>query len=295
MVDQHRLDLGRVDVLATGDDHVLHAVLQEQVTLLVEDAEVARVEPAAVGDRLRGGVEPVPVALHHVGALDDDLADLARLHILHPVVDHPHLGEHRWQAGGADLAQRVLLGQQGRERRGLGEAVALHERYAAFLVEADEGLRHRGAPADERAHRRQVAICEARHLAHEEEHGGDTEHRRDVVLLDEVEHLHRIERPQEHHGAPLEQRDERGHVEPTDVEEGGAHEGDVVLERVEGQRGVDVVPQDVAVGEHGALGPPRRARGVHDDGHLVGVHLVVDRQRGCAGDHVVVNEPVAAL
>jgi hypothetical protein len=113
-------------------------------------------------------------------------------------------------------------------------------------------------PADEHAHRRQVSRLEARHLAHEEEHGGHTEHRRDASLLDEIEHLRGVEGPQEHHRAPFEQRDERGHIEPPDVEERGAHEGDVVLERVERERGVDVVPEQVAVGEHGALGPARR-------------------------------------
>ena len=38
---QHVLDLGRVDVLAAGDDHVLHAVVQVDVAVVVEVAGVA--------------------------------------------------------------------------------------------------------------------------------------------------------------------------------------------------------------------------------------------------------------
>ena len=45
------LDLLRVDVLAAADDHVLDAVDDPQVAVLVEDADVAGVQPA-VDDRL---------------------------------------------------------------------------------------------------------------------------------------------------------------------------------------------------------------------------------------------------
>ena len=41
VVDQHRLDLGRVDVHAARDDHVDLAVAQEQVAVVVEVADVA--------------------------------------------------------------------------------------------------------------------------------------------------------------------------------------------------------------------------------------------------------------
>ena len=45
---QRRLDLGRVDVRATGEDHVLHAVAEVEVAVLVEPAHVAERLPAAL-------------------------------------------------------------------------------------------------------------------------------------------------------------------------------------------------------------------------------------------------------
>src|SRR3712207_5380400 len=69
------LDLARVDVVAAADDHLLLAVDDEEVAVLVDLAHVARPEPAVVVEDLFGGVLLVPVALHDVVALDGDLAD----------------------------------------------------------------------------------------------------------------------------------------------------------------------------------------------------------------------------
>jgi hypothetical protein len=44
---QHVLDLDGGDVLATGDDDVLGAVLDVDVAVLVPDRQIAAVEPAA--------------------------------------------------------------------------------------------------------------------------------------------------------------------------------------------------------------------------------------------------------
>ena len=46
MAEQRVLDFGRIDVLAAGDDHVLHAVVDVEVAVRVEIAGVAGVEPA---------------------------------------------------------------------------------------------------------------------------------------------------------------------------------------------------------------------------------------------------------
>src|SRR3954463_8039003 len=47
MLVEHVLDFDRGDVLATGDDDVLGTVLDDDVAVLVEHAEVAGVKPAA--------------------------------------------------------------------------------------------------------------------------------------------------------------------------------------------------------------------------------------------------------
>ena len=76
VAEQHVLDLGAVDVLAAGDDHVLGPVDEVHVAVVVHVAEVAGVVPAVDerGGRLLG---LVPVADHDVLAPDDHLADLA--------------------------------------------------------------------------------------------------------------------------------------------------------------------------------------------------------------------------
>src|SRR5699024_12581043 len=57
-------DLGGVDVLTAGDEHVLEPVDDEEEPILVEVADVTGVEPAAGGERGRGGRLIVPVGAH---------------------------------------------------------------------------------------------------------------------------------------------------------------------------------------------------------------------------------------
>ena len=106
---EHVLDLGAVDVLAAGDDHVLLAVDDVDEALFVHPAQIAGVEPAA-GERLRGRLGLVPVAGHQRRAAVDDLADLARRDVVHVVVDDPRLDVGDRLADRADLAHRVLAG-----------------------------------------------------------------------------------------------------------------------------------------------------------------------------------------
>ena len=70
------LDHLRIDVEAAGDDHVLLAVDEIEIAVVVHVADVAGEE--AVADECFGGfLRPVPVALGDVRALDADFADLA--------------------------------------------------------------------------------------------------------------------------------------------------------------------------------------------------------------------------
>src|SRR5262249_23621186 len=85
--EDHVFDLGRVHVLAAGDHHVLHPVLDVDEALLVDGGDVARVEPAVL-DRLGRRLGALPVLLHDVLAADDHLALLAGRDALAVVVDH---------------------------------------------------------------------------------------------------------------------------------------------------------------------------------------------------------------
>src|SRR5260221_8644256 len=75
------LDLRRPDLEARGVDHALQAIGDEEVALLVVVAEVAGTEEALaveIEERLARRLRLLPVALEHLGAADDDLADLVR-------------------------------------------------------------------------------------------------------------------------------------------------------------------------------------------------------------------------
>ena len=66
ILPQHRLQLGGIDVLAAGDHHVLLAVDDPEIAVLVEPADVAGAEPA-VEEGLAGGGLIRPVLIHHIG------------------------------------------------------------------------------------------------------------------------------------------------------------------------------------------------------------------------------------
>ena len=132
-----RLDLGRVDVLAAADHHVLGAVDDVDEAVLVPRRHVAGPHPAAaVAEDLGGEVGPAPVADHVRRALDDDLADgraVARRRDA-GLVDDPqarevHLEPAARRAMGADPGADLAVhpGRQGAHRASLRLAVALHQ------------------------------------------------------------------------------------------------------------------------------------------------------------------------
>ena len=96
--------------MPAADDQVLGPVAQREVSVGVEAAEVAGVQPAAP-QRLGGGLGLVPVAGHHHVAPDHDLADLAGRELAVVVVDDADLDVG---AGDAD----ALQASAGRRRRG---------------------------------------------------------------------------------------------------------------------------------------------------------------------------------
>src|SRR4029077_20625598 len=120
---------GAIDVLAAGHDHVLGPVDQEHEALLVLVAEVAGAVPAVdEGGRRLFGL--VPVARHHVGAADDDLADLTFAYfgavgIGDADVDSHHRLPARAAAG--TVEQVLLPRHRSRDRSGLGGAVIVDE------------------------------------------------------------------------------------------------------------------------------------------------------------------------
>src|SRR6266536_1587932 len=76
VLEQHFLDLARIDVGAAGDDHVLGAVLEREIALRVERADVAGVQPAAA-QRCRARFRVAPITRHHHVAAAQNLPGLA--------------------------------------------------------------------------------------------------------------------------------------------------------------------------------------------------------------------------
>ena len=83
--EQERLELGRWDLEALVLDELLEPVDDEEVSLVVDVADVAGVEPSVVVDGVRGRGRVVQVARHHLRTAHPDLAvqiDADRLAVL---------------------------------------------------------------------------------------------------------------------------------------------------------------------------------------------------------------------
>ena len=304
------LEVGRRDVLAARrDDDVLLAARDAQVAVLVEGAEVARVEPAVL-DRPEGLLRVLVVALEDVAAADEDLAVIGDLHLA--ARDRP-----------PDGAELVVLDGRGRGHGGrLGHPVALEHRRAARVEELEDlvgdgrragrGLAH--APAErgpdlgeqrlvglvergpELVGDRLAALLEQADL-HAHLHGlaqllglgvgGDQR----VDLLEDPRDRREVGRP--HLGelgddllrvlAPVGDGVAEVEAEQLDEQRVGVGQGEVEVDdlaRADPADGEAHVHDGavVAVGEHAALGRTGRARGV-DEGERV---LAGDRVRALA-------------
>src|SRR5712692_12097269 len=75
MLVEDFFDLGTVDVLAAGDDHILGAINQEDVALGMHATEIPTVIPP-VTEGVGGLLGFIPVALHDIRATHDNLANL---------------------------------------------------------------------------------------------------------------------------------------------------------------------------------------------------------------------------
>ena len=130
MLVQHALDLGRIDVLATGDDHVLLAVVDVEIAVGVARADVAGVVPA-VAQRLARSPPHRPNIRRTRSARARRLRRRAVRDLAAVVVDDARLAQQPGQAG--RVAARQVAAEAGidRDRAGLGRAIDLQHRHAA--------------------------------------------------------------------------------------------------------------------------------------------------------------------
>src|SRR5437762_5251234 len=183
MLAEHRLDLRRPDPEALVLDELLLAVDDEDVPVLVLLADVAGEEPA-VPQHGRGVLGLVPVAAHDLRPADGDLAyragaDVAQAALeLDDAVLRP--GDHR-----ADRVEDRVIERVGmRDRRRLGEPIALDDRLPGPLAHATRRLRRerRGA-AEEEADRAQVVLVDLGVRGQAEDDGRNYEAHRGAMPL----------------------------------------------------------------------------------------------------------------
>jgi hypothetical protein len=155
---QDRLDLRGVDVHPAADDHVVLAVADVDVALVVDVGDVTHGLPAiTVADGIGGAV----VAVEGQGAADEELAGFAGGQLLaagsHDLDLHGAVGP----AAGARLPQ-LVLGRQDRVNAQLGRAVDLEQEAVAQL--GDDLLLQRVGDGrgvgHQRPHRRQVGTLQ---------------------------------------------------------------------------------------------------------------------------------------
>src|SRR5262249_53728190 len=145
------------DVLPAPDDHVLDPVDQGEIAVVVEPADITRMQPPAAQDLCRL-LWPAEVTAHDVRPADHDLARLPGGQQPVGLVHHPDVDAGQRQADAARLAQAVpRVG--GTADRALRQAVTLHHGNAEPLLELDDQLaRHRRRAADDKAQAADVRL-----------------------------------------------------------------------------------------------------------------------------------------
>jgi len=101
MIGDDVFQLGRIDVEAAGDHHVVGAIGRAEVAVRVESPDVAGLHPA-VDDSFCRRLGIVPEALHLAVGPGDDRADLPRRDRLVVVVPDLKLGERQRHAASAE-------------------------------------------------------------------------------------------------------------------------------------------------------------------------------------------------
>ena len=86
----HLFKLSGINIVPAAEDHVLFSVNDRKITVFVDDSDIAGMEPPVL-ECLGGRLGPFVIALHDVGAADDDLAALAGFDLFIVLVKAFHL------------------------------------------------------------------------------------------------------------------------------------------------------------------------------------------------------------
>ena len=290
MLDQRVFHLTRIDVLGARIDHVVDAVADPEIAVVVDVAQVARVVPA-VRQRAGVGVGAVEVAGHHAGAAHQDLAHLAgqaglgRIGggVVFAQAGHDEVMAHGGQPGRARVRELLARQEDGHAGPHLGGAVDL-DQVAANLARpfADQVRRHGGAavlhqPQRGRLLRRGDGVGQQHG-----DHGGRREEEAHALFADQAPGLGHVKAAQQHLGGPGLQARQKAGVQLGRVVERRHGQAHVVARELHGLVHEGVVRQLAAVRMQHALGPARGAAGVHEDAGVALAHMGLGRRAAAA-------------
>src|SRR5918992_5527012 len=260
------LDLTRVDVLATANDHVLRPPGYLDVPVLVHSRQVPGVQPALLVYNLFGLVGHLVVALHDVVAAGAEVALLvgpdlfAGVHVHEPDLDVRELASH----GRYPALYRVVRAGLGDDGAGLGLTVGDGDLVRPHIV--DDLFHHlfgAGAPRHyPGAQAGGVVLLVVLVLELRDEHGRHAEERRAPLLVDGLEHLLGVELLDGHHRPLVGDGVQCPQDAPEAVKERHGDTDPILWPELHALADVESVLDDVRVGQLYPFGEARRPRGV---------------------------------
>ena len=258
VLQQHRLELGRRHLEALHLDQLLEPIDDLEVSVLVDDPDVAGVQPPVGVHRLCRRLGVVQIPLHHLRSAHPHFSALADADVLAGLrIDDPAFGARHQRT---DLAGAIRAGH-GVVRRGagFGHAVALPHPHAEPRLHRVGELRpERRRAREQPLDLREIELVHHRMLGERHRNRRHDVRERDRPLLQHA---------QEHLEVELGERDARGAAQQAQVHH-HHHAVDMEERQHAHQRpdlgrfdGVDLhqVGQEVAVRQHHPLGQARRA------------------------------------
>ncbi len=290
------LDLPGEDVEAAADNHVLGAVHNVEVSLLVELAHVSGPQPA-VPERLRRLFGLLEIARHHVDRPADDVARFPPGHLPAVLPDDPHIRRHHRPAAGLvdphallRIGDDVLLPGQAADHHGcLRLAEELGEDRPQGVHRLGKARRGDGRCAvDDVAQAAEIVLLQVRRIEEDVDHRGNDEGRCDLHLFHPLQEQLRVEMVLDLAGPPLQQdRQDQAASRVGERRRKGEH---LVPVQSEVQHLADEGPHPGVLVQHHPLGEARRSAGVEDPHQVLAVQVDLRHLR-----RAVVDEPLQVL
>ena len=261
MAEKGVLDLRRIDVLSSRDDHVLLPVHDVEVPVFVHRRDVPGMEPSVL-QRLSRVLGPVPVALHGIRPAQQDLALFSRLDVSVLIVDDAHGSMEERLATGAGPRARVL-GTENAAGVVLGQPVELADLDSGRCVFLDQADRYRRCVDQDDVDRAPVVFLEVGHQLEEIQERGHGTEPTDLLFAQKLQEALGIEAPEQNRLRAL--IDEPGGTsQTTDMKEGKRHERRIADLHSKGRHQIHRAPEVVRMRELGTLRSARRPRGVQN-------------------------------